>query len=325
MAEQRQQIRERRKRRKRRRRIMFFLLLPFILVASTAAGYGAYLYKKAETVFTDAYDPAVEKSDLRDKAVDPSKDNISILFIGVDDRSPDFKQKTRSDALILATLNRKNHSVKLLSIPRDSYVYIPIIGEKQKITHAHAYGGTQATIDTVEHLLDVPVDFYVKMNFKGFVDVVNALGGVKVKVPYEFTEKNSTDSAPVHLTPGVHNLSGEEALALARTRKHDNDIMRGERQQMILEAIVKKAKSVNAVTKYPDVIEAVGQNMKTNLSFSQMKSLVSFGTSGDLKIDHLTLKGTDGHDPNNGAYIYKLDDVELEVTKRILKRQLGIN
>jgi hypothetical protein len=56
-----------------------------------------------------------------------------------------------------------------------------------------------------------------------------------------------------------------------------------------------------------------------------MKSLVSFGTSGDLKIDHLTLKGTDGHDPNNGAYIYKLDDVELEVTKRILKRQLGIN
>jgi len=145
MAEQRQQIRERRKRRKRRRRIMFFLLLPFILVASTAAGYGAYLYKKAETVFTDSYDPAVEKSDLRDKAVDPSKDNISILFIGVDDRSPDFKQKTRSDALILATLNRKNHSVKLLSIPRDSYVYIPIIGEKQKITHAHAYGGTQAT------------------------------------------------------------------------------------------------------------------------------------------------------------------------------------
>lgn len=142
---------------------------------------------------------------------------------------------------MLATLNEKEKSVKLLSIPRDSYVYIPERGYSDKITHAHYFGGVSSTLDTVEELLDIPVDYYVKMNFDAFMDVVDALGGIDVDVPVTFTEQNSKDKAgAIHLEKGYQELDGEQALALARTRKIDNDIERGKRQQLIMQAIMKK-------------------------------------------------------------------------------------
>src|SRR5699024_7653135 len=117
------------------------------------------------------------------------------------------------------------------SIPRDSYVYIPEVGYEDKINHAHAFGGHRATIDAVENLLDIPVDYWVKLNFNAFVDVIDAIDGIDVEVPYEFTESNSDDKRDsIHLFPGKQLVDGEEALALARTRKLDNDIERGKRQ-----------------------------------------------------------------------------------------------
>ncbi len=176
------------KRKKRRRRVLFVLIIPLLLIAFSAAGYGAYLYKKAETVFSNSYKDldGREKSDKRNEVVDPEVDNVSVLFIGVDGSdSRDFGEKTRSDALMLATLNEKGKTVKLVSIPRDSYVYIPEVGYNTKINHAHFYGGPKATIETVEETLDIPVDYYVKMNFYAFMDVIDALNGINVDVPYE--------------------------------------------------------------------------------------------------------------------------------------------
>ncbi|MBM7649340.1 LCP family protein required for cell wall assembly [Bacillus ectoiniformans] len=319
---------QRRKRKKRKRLIAFFLILPLVFIAFTAAGYGAYLYKKAETVFSDSYeDDGRSKSDLRDSAVHPSKDNISILLMGIDDSEVrDFGDDTRTDALMVATLNIKEKSIKLLSIPRDSYVYVPEVDYKTKITHAHAYGGPKVTIETVEELLDIPIDYYVRMNFHAFIDVVEAVDGIEVDVPYKLNEKDSKDrSNAIKLDPGVQELNGEEALALARTRKKDNDIERGKRQQEILQAVIKKAVSVNSIAKYDDVVEAIGSNMRTNMTFNEMKALVNYGSSGNLKTESLSLAGEDARDPSSGAYIYELDETELEVIKRKLKRQLDIS
>ncbi len=164
-----------------------------------------------------------DKSDLRDKVVDPTKDNVSILFIGIDEsKSRNFGTSTRSDALMLATFNNKKKSVKLLSIPRDTYTYIPKLDYKTKINAAHAHGGPKPTIDAVENLLDVPVDYYVEMNFYAFMDVVNALNGITVDVPYEISEKDSEDRHnAIHLMPGKQKVKGEEALAFVRTRHQD--------------------------------------------------------------------------------------------------------
>src|SRR5699024_2592231 len=137
----------------------------------------------------------------------------------------------------------------------------------------HAYGGPRATIDTVEELLGIPIDYFVRINFEAFMDVVDAVEGIEYDVPYEFSEQNSRDQADsIHLYPGVQELDGEEALALARTRKHDSDVERGKRQQEIIKALVSKVLSVKSLLKYDDVIEAVGENMKTNMTFTEMKS-----------------------------------------------------
>lgn len=313
------------RKRKKRRRIFFFMVVPLLILVLGVTSYGAFLYSKAQTVIDDSYTPLDRESSKRDKPVDPEIDNVSILFIGVDDSDTrNFSAGSRTDALMLATLNEKQKSVKLLSIPRDSYVYIPSKGYEDKINHAYGSGGAASTIESVEELLDVPVDYYVNMNFNAFIDVIDALGGINVEVPYALSEQDSNDRKnAINLEAGLQELSGEEALALARTRKLDNDIERGKRQQEILKAIIKKAVSAKGVTKYSDVMEAVGDNMSTDLSFSEMKTFIDYATAGNgIDIETLTLAGGDSY--IDGVYYYQLDETELETTKMALKRHLEV-
>lgn len=315
-----------------KRKLKFSIILKLtILLAAFAlicvATIGIYLTKQAESALNKSHEnlEGREFSNFRNAKVEPIKDNLSILFVGIDDSEGRGQgaQNSRSDALILATLNNKSKTIKMVSIPRDSYVYIPYKGFEDKITHAHAYGGTLASIETVEELFDIPIDYYVRMNFNAFVDTVNALDGVKAEVPYEIHEKDETGLKMITLEPGYQTLDGSEALALARTRKQDNDVMRGQRQQVILKALLKKATSVSSITKYDDVIQAVGDNMKTDLTFSDMKSLLAYFKSGTPSIDSLNLEGED--DMSTGTYYYKLDDESLSDVQHDLQRHLGIN
>ncbi len=321
-------ILEEQKRKRRKRRIFWFLVFPLILITFSAVGYGTYLYKKANTVISDSYqeiEGREGKSNKRDSYVNPLKDNVSILFIGVDDNEErNYGEKSRSDALMLATLNEKDKSVKLLSIPRDSYVYIEDAKRYSKINHAHYHGGPKATIETVEDLLDIPVDYFVRMNFYAFMEVIDALNGITVNVPFEFSEQDSKDKAnAIKLEPGIQTLNGEEALALARTRKMDNDVERGKRQQLIMEAILDKATNVKSVGKYGKVIEAIGSNMKTNMTFDEMASLIDYGLSGKLNVEPVTLDGQDTR--INGIYYWQLDEEGLENTKTMLKNHLEVS
>lgn len=310
------------RRKKRRKALLFFI--PVLILVLAASSYAAVLYTKAQNIFDASYE-SVGTSSKRDGAVNPMADNISILFIGVDDSSErNYQGNSRSDALMLATFNKKQKSIKLVSIPRDSNVYIPSRDTTSKINSAHAFGGPKSTIETVEHLLDVPVDYYVRMNFNAFIDVVDALDGVDVNVPYEINEMDSNDKkGAIHLEPGLQTLNGEEALAIARTRKQDSDIQRGERQQEILKAIVAKGTSVSAVSKYTDVIEAIGDNMTTNLKFSEMKSFIEYVTTDKgLDIESVKLEGTDN--TMNGTYYYQLDETSVEEVKQTLQSHMNL-
>lgn len=309
--------------RKKRKRIVRWILLPILLLAISAVSYGAFLYTKAETVLERSYKP-IERDKSR-PAVDPFEENISVLFIGVDDsQTRKFEKGSRTDALMLATFNQEDKSVKLLSIPRDSYVSIPGRTNKTRINHAHSYGGVELTLETVEDLMDVPIDYYVKMNFNAFIDVIDALNGIEVNVPYDLVEQDSKDrKGAIKLSEGLQTLDGEESLALARTRHYDNDIERGKRQQEIIKAIISKAASAGSVTKYADVIEAVGDNLTTDLSFDEMKSFIEYATEGkNLNTETLTLAGSDL--TLGGAYYYQLDEVSLDETKRKLQTHLNL-
>ena len=308
---------------KRRRRIWLFLV-PLLVLALGATTYAATLYVKAQNVFNGSYDP-VAASAKREQAIDPLEDNFSILFIGIDDSDErDYQGNSRSDALILATFNKDQKSINLLSIPRDSYVYVPEKGVTTKINAAHAAGGPKATMDTVEELFDIPVDYYVRMNFHAFIDVVDSLDGIEVDVPYEMYEMDSHDKKnAIHLEEGLQTVDGEEALAFARTRKKDSDIQRGERQQEVLKAIISKATSVGALTKYTNVMEAVGDNMTTNLQFSQIKGFIKYVTTDNgLNLETVKLEGTDS--TINGTYYYQLNQTSVENIKLQLKSHLNL-
>lgn len=330
MSKSRQNLKRKKKKQKRRTVLKWFLSI-FTLLLIAGGAYGAYLYHKTKSVMEESYTPIERKSTNRAAAATSEVKNCSVLIIGVDDSANrGFNSSARSDALLLVTFNEENKSVKLLSIPRDSYVYIPSIGRKDKITHAHANGGPSSTIETVENLLDIPINYYVKVNFNAFIDIVNALDGIDVDVPYSFTEQDSKDNAgAIHLEKGYQHLNGEQALALARTRKQDNDIERGKRQQEILKAIINKALSVGSITKYSSVIEAVGKNMETDISFDEMKTFFNYVKAGSsLDIETLTLDGEDLWIPNSQGrkiYYYGLDEEHLEEIKSILRTHLELD
>ena len=303
-------------------KISIILITSFVLSLSA---YGLYLQKKVETAATKSYESLnrIMPTNRKDE-VKPLEDNVSILFIGIDDSTlrDQGETESRSDALILATLNQKEKTVKLLSIPRDSYVYFPNEGYKDKINHAYGKGGPLSTIETVEYLLKVPIDYYVKMNFDAFIDVVDALGGIEADVPYVIKEKDQFDQNTVELTRGFHTLDGREALALARTRKRDNDIERGKRQQMILEAIVQKAIQPTSLTKYDNVIDAIGNHVKTNMTYEIMTSFLTYFKDGIPKIDSIYLHGFD--DTSTNTYYWRLDEEELEETKQIMQQHVEL-
>jgi polyisoprenyl-teichoic acid--peptidoglycan teichoic acid transferase len=314
------------KKKKKRKRLFIWILTPILVIALGAVAYGTFLYNEAESVVNESYKPVEDVTQKREEKVDPKFDNISLLLIGVDDsETRKFGEGTRSDALMVVTLNKEENSVKMLSIPRDSYVKIPGRTNKTRINAAHAFGGTKLTIETVQEVLDIPIDYYVKMNFNAFIDVVNAIDGIEVEVPYLINEQDSKDrQGAITLKPGLQNLNGEETLALARTRHQDSDIYRGLRQQEILKAIINKATSINSITKQADIINAVGNNMETNLTFTDMKSLISYAISDkNLDFETLSLNGSDS--TINEAYYYQLDQQSLEDVKLKLQTHLHGN
>lgn len=332
------------KKSKKKTKIIISVILFFLIVGG---GYTWFLVNKASSAVRNAaHDLARgDKSDLRDKAVKPITNNVSVLIMGVDEsdvRGKEYGGAIRTDALLLATFNKDSKTVKLLSIPRDTYTYIPIEKKKDKITHAHAFGsakngkngGPQASIDAVEKLMNVPVDYFVKFNFKSFIKIVDDLGGVEVDVPVEFTEQDSNDNAEaIHLEKGVQKLNGEEALALARTRHIDSDAMRGQRQQLVIEAILKKLTSVGSVTKVGNIIDDINGQFVTNLTFDDMLSFYKYGA--DSSIEKLQIQGDDcymekGDDTcsksagGGRTYYYNPDKKELAKVTNDLRTHLGL-
>ncbi|WP_342718259.1 LCP family protein [Bacillus paramycoides] len=332
------------KKSKKKIKIIISVILFFLIVGG---GYTWFLVNKASSAVRNAaHDLARgDKSDLRDKAVKPITNNVSVLVMGVDEsdvRGKEYGEAIRTDALLLATFNKDSKTVKLLSIPRDTYTYIPVEKKKDKITHAHAYGSTkngkdggpQASIDAVEKLLNVPVDYFVKFNFKSFMKIVDDLGGIEVDVPVEFTEQDSNDNADaIHLKKGVQKLNSEEALALARTRHIDSDAMRGQRQQLVIEAILHKLTSVGSVTKVGNIIDDINGQFVTNLTFDDMLSFYKYGS--DSEIEKLQIQGDDcymekGDDTcrksagGGRTYYYNPDKKELAKVTNDLRAHLGL-
>lgn len=232
---------------------------------------------------------------------------VSMLLLGVDSRSANLVG--RSDSMILVTMNKRDNKVRMVSIPRDSYVPIAGKGFNDKITHANAFGGQDMARETVEDLFGIHIDYAATINFASFEKVVDVLGGVTVDVKFAFSEKDRKGNW-IQFNPGKQKLSGREALAYARMRHQDptGDIGRGERQQEIIGAIIRKAASFEGVSKVKKLYDLAEDNVKTDIGLSDALSLMPH-VQGVSNIEKLKLSGSGKM--INSIYYYQLDPIVL--------------
>ncbi|MGA4466882.1 LCP family protein [Bacillus bombysepticus] len=287
---------------------------------------GTYIYSQFYN-FSDKTYRELErgrKSMKREHKISPLKDNISILIMGEDNsetREGEYGKNARSDALMIATINKETATINLLSIPRDTRVYIPIKAKEDKIAHAHAFGGIDSTIDTVEKFLDIPIDYYIKFNFDSFLSLIDTIGGIDVDVPVTFTEQDSQDQADaIHLEKGYQHLNGEQALALTRTRHIDNDFMRGQRQLLVIEAIGKKILTMNSLSKFNSILDKVSPHMSTNLSTTDMFSIAKTMMDHSPNINKMQIKCSDKY--IDGIYYAQPDKKSVQQISKNLKQEL---
>ncbi|PNZ70705.1 LytR family transcriptional regulator [Staphylococcus croceilyticus] len=307
----------------------FMMLLTLVLIVVPVI-FIINLYHSSEDAMKVSYskDDANRESNLRKGKVDPSKDAVSILFLGIDDNEGRRKngqttEHSRTDSMILSTLSPQKHQIRLLSIPRDTISYIPKVGYYDKVTHAHAYGGPIAAMDSVEATLNVPVDYYVRINMDAFVQAVDELGGIYYDVPYDLNEPNTDDTGRIKIKKGYQKLNGDEALAVARTRHHDSDLKRGERQMDLIKLLFQKAKDLNSYSKLDELVQIVGKNAKHNLTSQEIKSLASMYLSDDIDFKKSQLKGKD--DYLDGIYYYNPSVDSIAKYSNLLRSDLGLS
>lgn len=214
----------------------------------------------------DASGPSADK-------VAVTEEPFNIYITGIDQwESEKGLDLERSDVNMIVTVNPVTKEVLLTSIPRDSYVKLHTAQQMDKLTHTGVYG-VDETIYTVEDWLGIDLNYYVKMNFSAAVEIIDALGGVKVYSPVEFTSSLKED---YHYKKGWQYLGGYKALYFARERHafEGEDSARVENQQIIVKAVIKKMTSSTALlTNYGDVMSAASRNMHTNMSSEEMMEL----------------------------------------------------
>lgn len=233
---------------------------------------------------------------------------FTMLLMGIDSTDEVLEQNAiaNGDTLILLTFNPKTLNATMFSIPRDSYVPIACWSGKpeNKITHAAAYGN-DCMISTIQDYFDVNIDYYAKINFKGLVKLVDAVGGVEVDVPKVLCTDDSSRGDEICIQPGHQTLNGEQALVYARNRKQlaNGDFGRAEHQQEIIMALINKIKTINDVSTFIDILNTVSNSMDTNLTTKQilsfynvgkdiLKKSVSTDTSNLINVQRLYLQGT---------------------------------
>ncbi|MDE5415832.1 LCP family glycopolymer transferase [Alkalihalobacterium chitinilyticum] len=307
------------KRKKKGKKVLLLISLISVLLLVGCATYVTLKIANVTSNVQVALDRG-DKSEKRVEAVDPSKDNISILLLG-EDRRPD-EPISRTDAIMVATFNKSDNSIILTNIPRDTRVNIAGRDRMDKINHAHAFGGVNMIIDSVEQFLDIPIDYFIRVDFQAFIAIVDAIGGIEVEVPFDFTERG-TDRVWYEFYEGMQHLNGEEALAYTRMRKQDprGDIGRGQRQQQVMQAIIEKSASIQSIARFDDVLEAIADNISLNLSFGNMVALHSYASSLN-SIEQLQIKGNNS--TINGVYYYEpVPESVVEISTR-LQEHLGL-
>ncbi|MBH8597791.1 MULTISPECIES: LCP family protein [unclassified Thermoactinomyces] len=312
---------------KKKGKRIFLTLLSIVILVCVALGFSVAWQMWGALAANSG--KKLPKSDMRTKQVEMKKDPFTVLLIGTDQRG--HSKDWRTDVLILAAVNPENKSVKVVSIPRDLYVTIPNTnGMKGKINWSAAYGTKVGPVENtrkaIENLLQVPVDSYAKINFQGFENIVDALGGVDVNVKFPFHQR-AIGGKMVYFEPGKHHLNGAEALAYVRMRHQDprGDLGRNERQREVIATLIDQIASTNGLLNFGDVMKAVGNNFEMSFNLSDIPGLINlYRTIPKENIETVEMKVTFDRIPGVGD-VDILHSSERQRVITILQDQLNFH
>jgi len=307
------------RRRRRRLAITIATVVTLLLVGTAVAGvfYVRSIGNKINAVSNA--DPELAKL-LQDGQASPPGDPFYMVLMGSDARPGETR--ARSDSLMVARIDPKSKKIQMISIPRDSRVNIPGYGI-QKINAAAAWGGPTLVIKTVKELTGLPISHFVNLNFNGFRDVVDAIGGVWIDVPQDIydTQASAYGKSYATVKKGYQKLDGRHALTFVRTRHTlvDGDFGRMRNQQAFIKALASQALSLSNMFKASSIINAIASNLDTDLTPAQMADLVlQFKGMKSSEIDSANAPG--GAKYMDGISWVVLDQVKFDAMLARMKK-----
>ena len=261
-----------------------------------------------------------------------TKEPFVVYLSGVDTRG-DLTDKARSDVNIIAAVNPVTKQVVLINTPRDYYVDLAGTNSKDKLTHAGLYG-VQTSMDTLGNLYGVDVQHYIRINFAGFINIIDALGGVDVYSDQAFTSVGSPGYYdPTTFVEGWNHLDGKAALAFARERHafKTGDVQRGINQMKVIDAMLNKIKSPALLMGFTKILDAVSDSFVTSLSQNQISALVRMQLSdfAEWNIERYTVTGTSGSSTKcysakgQKLYVMKPDEASVAKAKEMIAAVMG--
>ncbi|CAM2877847.1 LCP family protein [Paenibacillus sediminis] len=285
--------------------------------------FDTFISNKVEATLDNSYKPIGSESEQQQEQTQPADQSLSpfsVLLLGIDQRK---NEAARSDSIIYSVMRKKDNKILLLSIPRDSKAYIVGKDFETKINAAHAYGGAKMSVDTVENLLQVPVNYYATINFAGLTEIVDALGGVELPITKDIVNRQKIHEKFI-IKAGKPIYTGEEALNYVRYRE-DSDMNRTERQRIFLNSLMNRVLSLNQITKLPQLLEIAGSNFTTNMKSNFMIELAKdiFKSGQTPQIESYMLRGSDAK--VDGVYYYIIDEQDLNYVKELLQNWMNPN
>lgn len=283
-------MRKKRKQKKRRLKIM-----PLISLIVIVLFIGTFIHTYRADPFNIKDDSNGWTNPLQ--SLKNRNERINILVFGVDSLNNEKSNNSRSDSIMLVTIDPNKENPSIISIPRDTRVEIPGRKNFDKINHAHAYGGPELLVKTVEKLLDLDINYYVRINYNVVIDVVDALGGIEIDVPIDMRYRDPYATPPlnINIKKGLQVLDGEQSVHFMRFRKGyvNQDLGRIEAQQQFVKALIDKVLSPSTILKIPQLIDIAYSNIDTNMTKTNMVSLAVKGSTMDTQnLNKITLEGT---------------------------------
>lgn len=293
----------------------------YLTLYEETAGYENFP-SQLKTISTRQVEHVIEPEPEEAESDDPI---INILISGSDTRNDVIDQRGRSDVNIIASINTETHQILLISTPRDYFVPLDVGVEDtyDKLTHAGIYG-MDVLKGTLENLYDINIDYYFRINFTGFVDVIDALGGIDVYSDYEFDSR--FDNKDYHFQQGVNKLNGEQALVFARTRYafKEGDRQRGDNQLEIVKAVLNKAVSPTILTKYLTILDNIQNCIDTSIPYDVLANLVrkQLEDNASWSIESFSVNGSDArsttYSMNQQLYVMIPDEATVQEAKEKL-------